>query len=160
MKESRHPMPYLFFLSVGILAMANCGASQSNEVVIDSVVPPDISIVAANTTAYSEIEIVGKVISAAEATEGDPVADAEVIISIPYNGVFPVTENANAFLVYDAIDSSVRTQITGNYFTATTDSSGIFRFAVSVPVGGEYTTNLYFIVGNNTLSYPISVAVE
>jgi hypothetical protein len=74
--------------------------------------------------------------------------------------VFPVTENANAFLIYDSLDSSVRTQITGNYFTTTTDASGIFRFAVSVPVGGEYSTNAYFIVGNDTLTYPISVAVE
>ena len=150
----------LILLGAIVLVLVNCGASQSNEVTIDSIVPADISLVAGNPNAYSEIEIVGRVTSTADVTDGEPVADADVIVSVPYNGVFPVTENANPFLVYDSIDSSVRSQITGTSFTATTDASGIFRFAVSVPVGGDYTSNLYFITWNFTVSYLISVAVE
>jgi hypothetical protein len=158
MKQAR--LATWVLLATAALVLLSCGAGQSNEITIDSIVPSALSIVAPNTNAYTEVEIVGRVSSLETGLEGTPIADAEVIVSAPYNEAFPVTDNTNPFLIYDSIDSSVRTQITGNYFTITTDDSGIFRFAVSIPLGGEYTANIYFIVGSFSLDYDITVATE
>ncbi|MFH1728140.1 MAG: hypothetical protein ABIA04_06950 [Pseudomonadota bacterium] len=144
-----------------LLAMIiSCGELIPIDIEITNLYPDTISLDGGSTESHVETEVSGLVTRVNNAGDTIPINNVEILVGMPQNGVNLVADNTYALQAFDKLDNSTRIALTGNYFTLTTDSEGIFKFALLVPLGGDYEAFCYFIAGRTTLTYTISVTTE